>query len=254
MHNLFCCFVAAQTTPQQITTQQSTVVSPTSQAQTTQQYVTSVVLTTALTTMSSLNPTSTSPTSANLILTSTGLRTSNNIITTATTGVSTLQHTTLETTAQPSASTTAETTLLRVTSLSQTSNTTAPAQQIHCCCRCCYNSTSSTETLLACNMCGKSSLLEASRCAATIPTPTPLPTRSPAPNFVAPQPLVGSKYADRLAPTPQFAQQQQYTETLAALPLAQKAALGFTAADFILDCLYDGNQCNVETLVEIFKT
>ena len=41
------------------------------------------------------------------------------------------------------------------------------------------------------------------------------------------------------------------TETLAALPVTEQAALGFTAADFILDCTYDGVPCNMDTYVKL---
>jgi len=42
---------------------------------------------------------------------------------------------------------------------------------------------------------------------------------------------------------------EQLTETLAALPVTEQAALGFTAADFILECTYDGIPCNMDTYV-----
>jgi len=42
---------------------------------------------------------------------------------------------------------------------------------------------------------------------------------------------------------------EQLTESLAALPVAEQAALGFSAADFILECTYDGVPCNMDTYV-----
>ena len=103
-------------------------------------------------------------------------------------------------------------------------------------------------TSSTCNTCGLSSLSGAAQCASIVPTPTtPLPTRSSEPNFVAAQPLVGSKYEDRLAPTLQFSQMQKFTETLAAMSVTEKSSLGFNAADFILDCVYSGNKCNIDT-------
>jgi len=42
---------------------------------------------------------------------------------------------------------------------------------------------------------------------------------------------------------------EQLTESLAAMPVAEQAALGFTTADFILECTYDGVPCNMDTYV-----
>jgi len=49
--------------------------------------------------------------------------------------------------------------------------------------------------------------------------------------------------------TAEFAAKEQLTETLATLPVTEQAALGFTAADFILECIYDGVPCNMDTYV-----
>jgi len=98
-------------------------------------------------------------------------------------------------------------------------------------------------------VCGQESLADASRCA-NQPPPSPTPfTPSAEPNFEPPTQLEGSKFAERLAVTPEFAAMEQLTESLAALPVTEQAALGFTAADFILECTYDGVPCNMDTYV-----
>ena len=97
-------------------------------------------------------------------------------------------------------------------------------------------------------MCGDESLVSAAECAARPPSPAPF-TRPTEPNFEPSAQLEGSKFAERLAVTPEFAAKEQLTETLAALPVSEQAALGFTAADFILECTYDGVPCNMETYV-----
>ena len=100
-----------------------------------------------------------------------------------------------------------------------------------------------------CTVCGDDSLVDAAQCAAKPPpSPTPI-TRPTEPNFDPPAQLEGSKFAERLAVTPEFAAMEQLTETLAALPVTEQAALGFTAADFILECTYDGIPCNMDTYV-----
>jgi len=97
----------------------------------------------------------------------------------------------------------------------------------------------------SCTVCGDESLADAAQCAAQRPpSPTPF-TRPTEPNFEPPAQLDGSKYPDRLALTPEFAAKEQLTETLAALPVTEKAAFGFSAADFILECAYDGVPCNM---------
>jgi len=99
-------------------------------------------------------------------------------------------------------------------------------------------------------VCGRQSLGDAAQCAAQPPpTPPPTPTRSTEPNFEPPAQLEGSRFPDRLAVTPEFAAKESFTETLAALPVSQKAAFGFSTADFILDCTYDGRPCNMDTCV-----
>ena len=98
-------------------------------------------------------------------------------------------------------------------------------------------------------MCGDESLADAAQCAAQ-PPPSPTPFSRPTePNFEPPAQLEGSQYPERLAVTEEFAAMEQLTESLAALPVAEQAALGFSAADFILECTYDGVPCNMDTYV-----
>ena len=98
-------------------------------------------------------------------------------------------------------------------------------------------------------MCGPESLVDAARCAAQ-PPPSPTEFSRPTePNLEPPAQLEGSRFAERLAVTAEFAAKEQLTETLAALPVSEQAALGFTAADFILSCTYDGVSCNMDTYV-----
>jgi len=148
---------------------------------------------------------------------------------------------TTTTTEQITTTATEETTTAPVTT------TMAPVTPVYCCCRCCYDVTSSLTS--PCTMCGRDSLVAAAQCAAT-PPPSPTTfTPSTEYNFEPPAQLEGSQFPDRLAVTPEFAAMESFTETLAALPAAEQAALGFTAADFILECTYDGVPCNMDTYV-----
>ena len=103
-------------------------------------------------------------------------------------------------------------------------------------------------------MCGDEFLSDAARCAAQ-PPPTLTPfVRPTEPNFEPPAPLEGSQFDERLAVTPEFAAMEQLTESLAAMPVSEQAALGFTAADFILQCTYDGLPCNMDRSITCFPT
>jgi len=144
------------------------------------------------------------------------------------------------TTAEPTTTREALTTTTEIT----TSQSAEPA--VHCCCRCCYDVTSSPLTS-SCTVCDDESLADAARCAAQLPpSPTPF-TRPTEPNFEAPPKLEGSMFEERLAFTEEFLAKEQLTEMLASISLTEKTALGFTATDFILDCNYDGSPCSFET-------
>jgi len=96
-------------------------------------------------------------------------------------------------------------------------------------------------------VCGSDTLVDAARCAAQ-PPPSPTQFSRPTePNLEPPAQLEGSKFAERLAVTAEFAAKEQLTEILAALPVSEQAALGFTTADFILECNYDRVPCNMDT-------
>lgn len=168
------------------------------------------------------------------ITTTTSLPTKTTTQGTTTSGIVTSSTTTMEETTTSVAPTTTE-----------EPATTAKEQPIHCCCRCCYDLTSSLVTSL-CIVCGRQSLVDAAQCAAQ-PPPTPTPTaitRSTEPNFEPPAQLKGSRFTERLAFTQEFLAKQQLTEDLASLPLSNKVALGISASEFILDCTYDGTSCD----------
>jgi len=142
---------------------------------------------------------------------------------------------TTETTTNPTTTTTEET-----TTTSQEPTTTTSELAVHCCCRCCYDVTSS------CTVCGNDSLSEAVQCAThRPPSPTPF-TRPTQPNFEPPAQLQGSKFDERLAYNEEFLAKEQLTEMLASLSPTTKASIGFTAYEFILDCSYDGISCGPE--------
>jgi len=162
-------------------------------------------------------------------------------VTTTPTETTTLQ---LTTTLEEHTTTTIETTMNPASTVEAT---TAKEQPIQCCCRCCYDMTSSHVTS-SCVVCGRQSLGDAAQCAAQQPpTPTPTPTRSTEPNFEPPAPLEGSRFAERLAFTEEFLAKEQFTEQLASMPLSEKIALGFTASEFIVECSYDGKRCYTDT-------
>ena len=155
-----------------------------------------------------------------------------------------------ETTTSIATTTTVATTTTTETTTMETTTTQSAQLPVHCCCRCCYDVTSSPLTS-SCTVCGDESLADAAQCAAqTPPSPTEF-IRPTEPNFEPPAQLEGSQYPERLAVTPEFAAMEQLTESLAAMPVAEQAALGFTTADFILECTYDGVPCNMDTYVEM---
>ena len=142
------------------------------------------------------------------------------------------------------------------TTTPETTTTSAvPVTSVHCCCRCCYDVVTSYPVTSSCTVCGDESLGVASQCAAQPPPPAPTPyTRPTEPQFDPPAQLEGSKYSERLAVTPEFAAKEKFTETLASLPVTEQAALGFTAADFILQCTYDGVPCNMNTYCLLYTS
>ena len=165
---------------------------------------------------------------------------------------------TTETTTNPTTTVTAATTTFVATTVEEPRTTSQnltvieattthpPELSVHCCCRCCWDMTSSPLTS-SCTVCGDESLADAAQCAAE-PPPTPKPfTRPTEPNFEPPAQLEGSQFAERLAFTEDFLAKEQLTEMLASLSLNNRVALGFTASEFILDCSYDGVPCNLDT-------
>jgi len=96
-------------------------------------------------------------------------------------------------------------------------------------------------------VCGDESLADAARCAAQ-PPPSPTPfIRPTTPNFEPPAQLEGSQFAERLAFNEEFLAKEQLTETLASVSESEKMALGVSASEFILDCIYDGLPCSTHT-------
>jgi len=143
------------------------------------------------------------------------------------------------TTAEPT------TTPEELTTTVETATTQSPPLPVHCCCRCCYDVTSSPLTS-SCTVCGDESLADAVQCAAQ-PPPSPTQfTRPTEPNFEPPSKLEGSKFEERLAFNEEFLAKEKLTEMLASFSLGEKSALGFTASEFILDCNYDGISCSSE--------
>ena len=155
--------------------------------------------------------------------------------------------TTNPTTTTEATTTTAEktTTAEALTTTMETTTSQSAELAVRCCCRCCYDVTSSPLTS-SCTVCDDESLADAAQCAAQ-PPPSPTPfTRPTEPNFEAPPKLEGSMFEERLAFTEEFLAKEQLTEMLASISLTEKTALGFTASEFILDCNYDGIPCSSE--------
>jgi len=234
------------TTTEQLTTTLQTTTVTTSQPTTTE------LTTSVTTTPATLSTTTFADTTTSVVTTQQDTTTENP----ATTSMPAT--TTFVATSSPIATTTPEattttpvdtTTSVAATTTPEETTTTPVTTSIHCCCRCCYDVTSSPLTS-SCTVCGDESLVDAAQCAAQPPPPAPTPfTRPTEPNFDPPAQLEGSQFPERLAVTPEFAAMEQLTESLAALPVSEQAALGFTAADFILECTYDGAQCNMDTYV-----
>jgi len=117
--------------------------------------------------------------------------------------------------------------------------TGSSAADVHCCCRCCFPTTPT------CTFCDGDTLTDASHCANRPPTVLS-PVDRQTPKFEAPAALEGSEFAERLALREDFIKKEQLTETLAALPETTKVKLGFKKTDLLLDCWYNGIQCNIE--------
>jgi len=136
---------------------------------------------------------------------------------------------------------TSEQTSSGLTTDAQSTLTSSPSPDVHCCCRCCFPSTQT------CKVCDGDSLTDASECANEKPKTVDRST----PKFEPPSALDGSKHPERLAYREDFLKSEQLTETLAALPESQKIELGFKSSDLIVDCLYDGSPCFIEQLVQM---
>ena len=234
------------TTSTQITT---TLPETTTQPKTT----TSDTMTTVETTTTTFEPTTTTPietTTSQPLTTTNELTTSTEPLTTTTQVTTTTLDSTTETTTHfttPMETTTfiSSTTDEPTTTLVETTTTESPELPVHCCCRCCYDVTSSPLTS-SCTVCSDESLADASQCAAQ-PPPSPTPfTRPTEPNFEPPAQLEGSKFSERLAFNEEFLAKEQLTEKLASISLSEKIALGFSASEFILDCSYDGVPCSLD--------
>ena len=141
--------------------------------------------------------------------------------------------------------TTSEQTSSGLTTVEQTTVTSSSPPDVHCCCRCCFPSTN------ACKVCDGDTLTDASKCANEKPK-TVKPVNRNTPKFEPPAALKGSQYPERLALRDDFLEIEELTEYLASLPDNQRIDLGFESSDLIVDCLYDGQPCSVERLVEIF--
>ena len=79
-----------------------------------------------------------------------------------------------------------------------------------------------------------------------IPTTPKLSYDPDAPSFEPAPVLVGSSYPGRLAYTPEFNATEEFTEELAALPLASQQSLGYSLADLLLSCQFDEMTCDRE--------
>jgi len=210
------------------TNEATTTVEPTTHITTTTQGTRTTLPQTTTTTETTTNLTTTvEATTTYVDATTTAFDATTEPETTATTTTTSVDSTTAEettTTSQELATTTSESGELAV----------------HCCCRCCYDVTSS------CTVCGDESLSEAVQCAThRPPSPTPF-TRPTQPNFEPPAQLQGSKFDERLAYNEEFLAKEQLTEIMASMPLSDKVALGVSATEFILDCSYDGIPCSFD--------
>lgn len=130
----------------------------------------------------------------------------------------------------------------------QTPKTTTPASassypKTKCCCSCCSEDYATDAE--SCRSCTRESLQTAVSCASkSAPSTTKVPAGKE--NFVAPKPVEGSRYPERLTLREEFRRQEQLTEVLAAMPAAEKAALGYSIEDLIVDCHYDGLPCDMD--------
>lgn len=116
---------------------------------------------------------------------------------------------------------------------------------VECCCRCCRKDAGRASSE-SCRTCADMKLDKAADCAAKV---APKPTQeTTVPNFEAPRLLTGSLYS-RPVYTEYFRQQETLTEFLAALPEKERAILGFTIDDLVIDCHYNGVRCNMSTWV-----
>jgi len=135
---------------------------------------------------------------------------------------------------------TSEQTSSGLTTVAQSIVTSSSPPDVHCCCRCCFPSSPT------CTFCDRDTLADSSECANKPPT-TPTPVNRETPKFEAPAALQGSAFPERLALREDFIKKEQLTETLAALPESTKVDLGFKNEELIVDCQYDGTECDLNT-------
>ena len=65
-------------------------------------------------------------------------------------------------------------------------------------------------------------------------------------------PVVGTTEAPQKTPRQDFSVQEALTENLAALPASERASLGFSMNDLILDCQYAGSSCDPRYTISMF--
>jgi hypothetical protein len=138
--------------------------------------------------------------------------------------------------------------VISVSSAAFTRNVTAASNStpIVCRCRCC-----TADNPKRCVKCCGTSLVEATSCTAAETTSTTVFTSSPSPspptrtvnNIEPAKPLTGSRYPERLELNPNFAVTIVATEQLFELPVAEQRRLGFPMSEMLVECMYDGNQC-----------
>lgn len=142
-----------------------------------------------------------------------------------------------------STGTTATSTLSKHKATTASLRSTQTPKTTKCCCSCCSEDYATDAE--SCRSCARESLQTAVSCASkSAPPTTKVPTVKE--NFVAPKPVEGSRFPERLTHREEFRKQEQLTEVLAAMPAAEKAALGYSIDDLIVDCHYDGLPCDMD--------
>jgi len=137
---------------------------------------------------------------------------------------------------------------IKLTSSTLMTQVTTNNTMIVCRCRCCTGSKPTSCT----TCCGNSPTNASSSCSpevnrattsSTPPSSTITTKTTSTGNLVAAEPLVGSRFPQRLRLNSRFLRSVVATEQVFELPVEEQKRVGFSLSEMLVGCTFDGSQC-----------